>query len=183
MIPIMLDPRLVRIALCGEGDLTVRRLKWLQDCGANPIVYAPSPSPALSQLVGDNYHAYLPSAADLAGIAAIWIADLSNDVAGPIWEICRQLNILVNVEDVLDYCDFHTPAIVHRGRLTFAIGTGGASPAIASLIRQKLETAFPAQWSGLVDEIAASRLALKAKGATFGDLVTDAKARVLAAGL
>lgn len=183
MIPIMLDPRLVRIALCGEGDLTVRRLKWLHDCGANPIVYAPSPSPALAQLVGDDYVARFPNKADLEGFAAIWIADLNQDIAGPIADLGRRLNVLVNVEDVLDYCDFHTPAIVHRGRLSFAIGTGGASPAIASLIRQRLEAAFPAQWSDLVEDIATSRLALKARGATFGDLVADAKARVLEAGL
>jgi precorrin-2 dehydrogenase / sirohydrochlorin ferrochelatase len=183
MIPIMLDPGLVRVALCGEGELTVRRLKWLRDCGAKPIVFAPSPSAALVQLVGGDYHPRLPREADLAGLAAIWIADLSNDIAGSIADLGRQLNVLVNVEDVLDYCDFHTPAIVHRGRLTFAIGTGGASPAIASLIRQRLETAFPAEWSGLVEEIAAGRLILKAKGATFSDLVADAKARVQAAGL
>jgi precorrin-2 dehydrogenase / sirohydrochlorin ferrochelatase len=183
MIPIMLDPALVRVALCGEGELTLRRLAWLQACGARPVIFAPMPSQALAELGGDKIIRRLPSKVDLTGLAAIWIADLSNDIAGPIAEMGRGLNVLVNVEDVLDYCDFHTPAIVHRGRLTFAIGTGGASPAIASLIRQRLETAFPTAWSSLVDEIAASRLALKAKGATFPDLVADAKARVLEAGL
>jgi precorrin-2 dehydrogenase / sirohydrochlorin ferrochelatase len=183
MIPIMLDPAMVRVAVCGEGVLTLRRLKWLYDCGARPVVFAPLPSPELKDLAGDALVTRLPVQDDFGGLAAIWIADLELDVAAPLAQLGREVGVLVNIEDVLDYCDFHTPAIVHRGRLTFAIGTGGASPAIASIIRQRLEAAFPQQWSNLVDEIAASRLALKAEGATFPELVADAKARLADSGL
>jgi precorrin-2 dehydrogenase / sirohydrochlorin ferrochelatase len=183
MIPIMLDPALVRVAVCGEGILTLRRLKWLRECGTKPIVFAPLPSPELKELAGEALLARLPERSDFEGLAAIWIADLDLDIAAPLAQLGRDVGVLVNVEDVLDYCDFHTPAIVHRGRLTFAIGTGGASPAIASIIRQRLETAFPPEWSQLVEEIAESRLALKAKGATFPELVADAKARLADSGL
>lgn len=183
MIPIMLDPSMVRVAVCGEGVLTLRRLKWLHECGSKPRVFAPLPSPELKALAGDTLVPRLPEHADFEGLAAIWIADLELDVAAPLAKLGRDINVLVNVEDVLDYCDFHTPAIVHRGRLTFGIGTGGASPAIASIIRQRLESAFPPAWSDLVEEIAASRLALKANGASFPELVADAKARLADSGL
>lgn len=179
----MLDPALVKVAVCGNGALTVRRLSWLRDCNADPLVYAPDPSRELMTLTGENFIKRLPDATDVKALSAIWIADYDTQIAAPIADLGRSLNVLVNVEDVLDYCDFHTPAIVHRGRLTFAIGTGGASPAIASIIRKRLETAFSPAWSDLVDEIAASRLALKAKGATFPDLVSDANARLKRAGL
>jgi precorrin-2 dehydrogenase / sirohydrochlorin ferrochelatase len=183
MIPIMLDPTCARVAVCGEGALTLRRLSWLHDCGALPLVYAPNPSEDLKALAGAHLCPRLPTREDVSGLNALWIADFSNHIAGPLTDMARGLNVLVNVEDVLDYCDFHTPAIVHRGRLTFAIGTGGASPAIASIIRKRLEVAFPAAWAYLVAEVAESRLALKAKGATFPDLVADARARLAKAGL
>ena len=179
----MLDPTLVKVAVCGNGALTVRRLTWLRDCNANPLVFALDPSPELLALAGRNYIARLPDEADLTALSAIWIADYEPNIAAPIANLGRSLSVLVNVEDVLDYCDFHTPAIVHRGRLTFAISTGGASPAIASIIRKRLETVFSPAWSDLVDEIAASRLALKATGATFPDLVADATARLDKSGL
>jgi precorrin-2 dehydrogenase / sirohydrochlorin ferrochelatase len=183
MIPIMLDPAMVRVAVCGEGVLTLRRLKWLHECGAKPLVFAPLPSLELKELAGDALVTRLPVREDFDGLAAIWIADMELDVAAPLAQLGREACVLVNVEDVLDYCDFHTPAIVHRGRLTFAISTGGASPAIASIIRQRLETAFPPAWAELVDEIAKSRLALKANGATFSALVADANIKLSKSGL
>lgn len=183
MIPIMLDPACARVAVCGEGELTLRRLQWLHDCGALPLVFAPKPSAELEALAGTHLRTHLPTRDDVSRISALWVADFSNDIAGPLADMARALNVLVNVEDVLDYCDFHTPAILHRGRLTFAIGTGGASPAIASIIRTRLESAFPPSWADLVDEVADSRLVLKAKGATFPDLVADANARLAKSGL
>ena len=183
MIPVMLDPALVQIAVCGNDVLTLRRLAWLRNCGADPLVFAPTPSAELEALAGDRLIQRLPLVSDLTALSAIWIADLDTIIAAPIADLGRALNVLVNVEDVLDYCDFHTPAIVHRGRLTFAIGTGGASPAIASIIRKRLESAFPPAWADLVDVIAASRLALKANRATFPELVADAQSRLSEAGL
>lgn len=179
----MLDPTLAKVAVCGNGPLTARRLSWLRDCNADPLLFATDPSPELLALTGDNYVKSLPDATDFKALSAIWIADFDTEIAAPIADLGRSLNVLVNVEDVLDYCDFHTPAIVHRGRLTFAIGTGGASPAVASIIRKRLESAFAPAWADLVDEIAASRLALKAKGATFPDLVADAQEKLVQSGL
>jgi precorrin-2 dehydrogenase / sirohydrochlorin ferrochelatase len=183
MIPIMLDPAFARVAVCGEGPLTLRRLAWLRECGAQPLVFAPSPSDELSSLASESLLKRLPDIDDFSALAAIWIADLDIEIAAPLAEMGRAAGVLVNVEDVLDYCDFHTPAIVHRGRLTFAISTGGASPAMASIIRQRLEAQFPPEWASFMDDVAARRLALKAEGAPFADLVREAKAQLEASGL
>jgi precorrin-2 dehydrogenase / sirohydrochlorin ferrochelatase len=183
MIPIMLDPALVHVGLCGEGVLTLRRFEWLRACGAMPIVFAPSPSPELRAAAGKVVVERLPLEADILHLGALWIADFDLEISAPIADVSRRLGVLVNVEDVLDYCDFHTPAVVHRRRLTFAIGTGGASPALASTIRQRLEQQFPDAWADLIEEVAASRLELKTKGATFAELIADAKTKLVASGL
>lgn len=183
MIPLMLNPALVRLGLCGEGPLTLRRLKWLRDCGANPIVFAPDPSDELAIAAGVSLRRSIPDHKELTTLSALWIADFASDIANPLADLARATRVLVNVEDVMDYCDFQTPAIVRRGRLTLSISTGGASPAIASNIRQRLETAFPDAWTGLLEEVAASRSELRMQGATFPELLADAQARLHKSGL
>jgi precorrin-2 dehydrogenase / sirohydrochlorin ferrochelatase len=50
----------------------------------------------------------------------------------------------VNVVDHPELCDFHTPAIIDRGQVVAAIGTGGAAPIVSALLRAELEAKIPA---------------------------------------
>ncbi|MDX2277518.1 MAG: NAD(P)-dependent oxidoreductase [Hyphomonadaceae bacterium] len=183
MIPIYLEPSATQIALIGRGRLALRRLAWLEAAGARPVVWSDAPSPELETAAGARLQRRLPSAAEIVGFHAIWIADLSVEEARPLALAARAAHALVNVEDVIELCDFHTPAVVHRGRLTLAAGTGGASPAVARAAREKLETAFTEEWSGATEEIANSRTALRKQGADFDTLVSDARKRLHRHGL
>ena len=55
----------------------------------------------------------------------------------------RSAGALVNVVDHQELGDFHTPAIVDRSPLIAAIGTGGAAPMLATLLRNRLEARWP----------------------------------------
>jgi precorrin-2 dehydrogenase/sirohydrochlorin ferrochelatase len=59
-----------------------------------------------------------------------------------IYKDCQELEILCNVVDSPELCDFFVPAVVQRGDLQIAIGTEGRSPAYAGHIRKKLEKIF-----------------------------------------
>ena len=59
----------------------------------------------------------------------------------------RERGVLVNVMDDVPNCDFAAPAIVRRGELVIAVGTGGRSPAIASKIRSELEDRYGFEWA------------------------------------
>jgi precorrin-2 dehydrogenase / sirohydrochlorin ferrochelatase len=180
MIPIYLDPKAVRIALIGRGPLAVRRLAWLRAGGAEPDVWSDAPS---EELAGATLLARLPDAAELKRYHLIWIADLPRERADAIALIAREAGVLVNVEDVSPLCDFHSPAVVRRGRLTLASGTGGASPAVSRAAREQLEASFPEAWGEALEEIAEARTALRSEGAGFDALVNDARARLAQHGL
>jgi precorrin-2 dehydrogenase/sirohydrochlorin ferrochelatase len=183
VIPIYLEPAAAQIALIGRGPLALKRLAWLEAAAAQPIVWSDAPSPELEAAAGERLQRRLPSAAEIVGFHAIWIADLSAEEARPLALAARQAHALVNVEDIVELSDFHTPAVVRRGRLTLTAGTGGASPAVARAAREKLEAAFTEEWSGATEEIAKARTALRQEGADFDTLVSDARRRLHEHGL
>ena len=59
---------------------------------------------------------------------------------------------------------FVLPAVFQRGPLTVAVGTSGASPAIARQIKQKLEAEFDNAWILLLELMGALRGIIQSKG-------------------
>ena len=55
----------------------------------------------------------------------------------------RAAGVPVNVTDRPDLCDFVTPAVIDRGEVVAAIGTGGTAPILASLLRGDIEARVP----------------------------------------
>jgi siroheme synthase-like protein len=55
----------------------------------------------------------------------------------------RAAHVPVNVTDRPALCDFTTPSVIDRGEVVAAVGTGGASPMLATLLRNDIETRIP----------------------------------------
>ncbi|TMA58340.1 MAG: bifunctional precorrin-2 dehydrogenase/sirohydrochlorin ferrochelatase, partial [Deltaproteobacteria bacterium] len=68
--------------------------------------------------------------------------------------------VLLNVIDVPDASTFLSPAVLARGELTVAIGTGGASPALAARLRRDLETHVGPEYGPFVAILGAIRRVL-----------------------
>jgi precorrin-2 dehydrogenase/sirohydrochlorin ferrochelatase len=62
----------------------------------------------------------------------------------------RARGVLVNAMDDVPNCDFAAPAVVRRGDLTIAIGTGGRSPALARRLREELSDRYGPEWTEAV---------------------------------
>lgn len=56
----------------------------------------------------------------------------------------RAAGVLVNVADQPAMSDFYTPSVIDRGQVVAAIGTDGASPMLASMLRGDIEARVPA---------------------------------------
>src|SRR6185312_10195438 len=94
------------------------------------------------------------------GAALAFIASEDDAFAEAAAAAARAAHVPVNVADRPQLCDFTTPAVIDRGEVVAAIGTGGASPMLATLLRQDIETRVPpgagrvaALFAGLQDEV------------------------------
>lgn len=183
MIPITLDPAQMDIAVIGKGPLALRRFTQLRDLGADPLLFSETPDAELATLAGARLRRRKPSRKDLQALHVVWVAGLDEAQAGEIAADARAEKTLVNVEDVLPFCDFHTPAIVQRGALLLTASTGGASPAAARFARETLEAAFPESWDEALVELADARRRARANGVPPAAISAEAQAILARRGL
>jgi precorrin-2 dehydrogenase / sirohydrochlorin ferrochelatase len=183
MIPVIVDPKQVAVALVGRGSATERRLELLSGAGAERLtVFSDWPSPGLAAWTGGRLQRRLPEAADLKAVALLWIVDLPLAEAASLARTAHAADCLVNVEDVIDLCDFHNPAQVRRGDLLLTVSTSGRSPGLAARIGGELARAFGPEWAERLNAIAAKRTAWRRLGRPLGELARLTNATVDANG-
>ncbi|MDB5447844.1 MAG: ysG, partial [Phenylobacterium sp.] len=78
-----------------------------------------------------------------AGAALAFVATEDDALAREAAAAARAAHVPVNVVDRPSLCDFTTPAVIDRGEVVAAIGTGGASPMLATLLRHDIEARVP----------------------------------------
>jgi precorrin-2 dehydrogenase/sirohydrochlorin ferrochelatase len=164
VFPILVDLKEVRVALAGKGEAALKRLAVLRADGAAPAVFAPDASRALIDATGEALIQRLPTEAELADIQVLFIAGLATAEAQSLAAKAQHAKALVNVEDDKALCDFHVPAIVRRGDLVISISTNGTSPALAHLLRRRLETEFDEDWAERMKAVARWRQTWRAEG-------------------
>jgi precorrin-2 dehydrogenase/sirohydrochlorin ferrochelatase len=77
------------------------------------------------------------------GAALAFIASDEEAFARMAAAAAKEAGAAVNVVDRPELCDFFTPALVDRGEVVAAVGTGGSSPVLAQVLKGALETAVP----------------------------------------
>lgn len=146
MFPVFLNLCNRLALIVGAGPVGRRRMCSLLDAGARVRVVSLEPSPD-EESVSDLQWVTSPfEPAHLEGVALAF-ACAPEQVNVQVVEACKQARILVCSASDPEEGDFHTPALVRRGDLLLAIGTGGASPLLARRIRRKLEAMFDEAWS------------------------------------
>ena len=143
--PIFLELNGRRVVLIGAGAVAVRKARSLLAAGARLVVVAERINDVLTDLCADTGTELIRSKYSkdyLAGAVLVIAATNNLQLNRQIYEDCQELEILCNVVDQPELCDFYVPAVVKRGDLQIAIGTEGYCPAYAGHLRKKLEQTF-----------------------------------------
>jgi precorrin-2 dehydrogenase / sirohydrochlorin ferrochelatase len=165
VLPIIADVKRLKVILAGNGPQTLKRLTMLDAAGCADLrVFARGPDALLRTAAGLRLVERFPIAADFTGAAVAFAGDLSAEEGERFYAMAKAAGALVNVEDVLPLCDFHVPSLVRRGALVISISTGGRSPALAQMIRERIENEFGPEWEERLDAVAAQRAAWRAQG-------------------
>ena len=101
------------------------------------------------------------------GAALVFLASPDSVFLAEASKAARAAGAPVNVVDHPELSDFHTPAIIDRGQVVAAIGTAGAAPMLAALLRADLEARIPEGMGAMVTLLGDQREALRAQ---FPDL-------------
>jgi precorrin-2 dehydrogenase/sirohydrochlorin ferrochelatase len=165
MIPIALDVAALPIAVAGRGPAAVRRLGALRAGGAlDALLFSDKVDQDLDRAAGPALRDFLPGAAELSRLRALWIVGLPDAEAVELAALARAERVLVNVEDRPELCDFHSVAEVRRGELLLTVSTGGASPGLAARIRARLADEYGPEWADRVALLRHIRTAWRRNG-------------------
>jgi precorrin-2 dehydrogenase/sirohydrochlorin ferrochelatase len=147
-----------RCVVVGGGPVATAKAEALLRAGARVTVVAPELPVALAGSVHHVARDYRPG--DLRGaVLAYAVVDDDETIARLRAEAERD-RVLLNVRDRPEACTFLAPAVVERGGLQVAVGTGGASPGLAAALRRELEERYGPEYGSLVAILEAVRAAL-----------------------
>src|SRR6202171_1476337 len=163
-LPVFLDLQTGPVLLIGAGDLARAKLRLLAAAGARGRWYATdgdhdggglsaADAARIEPAEGD------PLAADLNGVIAILCAG-AGDIGPQMSARAKAVGLPVNVMYDLAHSTFIFPAIVDRGDVVVAVGTGGASPVVARRVRERIEAMLPARIGDLATFIGRRRKSL-----------------------
>ena len=163
-LPVFLDLQSGPVLLVGAGDLARAKLRLLTSAGARVRWYAIDGNHDLSGIDAARIEIAEgdPLAADLKGVIAILCAG-AGDIGVAMSARAKSVGLPINVMDDLVHSTFIFPAIVDRGDVVVAVGTGGASPVVARRVREKIEAVLPARIGDLAAFIGSFRKSIHAR--------------------
>lgn len=137
--PVVLSVAGKRCLVVGRGREAVEKARALEECGA----------------LVERRDTYEPGM--LAGffLAVAALEDRTPNAA--IYEEGERTGVLVNCLDDPPRCRFTFPSLMRRGALSIAISTGGACPALAVRLKERLARELGEEYGELVELARGSR--------------------------
>ena len=144
----------------GGGAVAERKVRGLLESGGVVRVISPEIRPGLAALHKAGKIQWLArpyGEGDLAGAFLVFAATDNQKLQTRIAAQARAAGILVNVANSPADCGFQVPAVCRRGDLTLTVSTSGLSPAVAAMVRARLEKEFGPEYDLLLQLVSTVR--------------------------
>jgi uroporphyrin-III C-methyltransferase / precorrin-2 dehydrogenase / sirohydrochlorin ferrochelatase len=166
-LPVFLNLQAGPVLVVGGGEEVRAKLRLLISAGARIRWFATDGNHDVQGLDGAGVAtielaAGDPLDADLGGVIAMLCAG-AGDIGVAMSARAKAAGLPVNVMDDLDRSSFIFPAIVDRGDVVVAVGTGGASPVVARRVRERIEAMLPARIGDLAGFIGRFRKSINGR--------------------
>jgi siroheme synthase-like protein len=153
--PIFVEVRDRVVLVAGDGAEAAHKATALSELGAVVRRWSPVNGP------------FDPGLLDDALLAIVNTGDRVLD--RQISADARSRRVLVNTVDDIPACDWSAPAILRRGDLTVAVGTGGVAPALAVRLRDRFADEVGPEHGELLALFGELRPEIMATGRSFRD--------------
>ena len=129
------------VAIVGNGEEALAKARLLAQSSAVLRIIAEAPGAELRNFIAtsDAIHVHAYDAARLEGAVLVFAASGDEALDRRVAEDAQRLGIPVNAVDRPELCDFFTPALVNRAPVAIAIGTEGAGPVLAQMLRSRID--------------------------------------------
>ena len=144
--------------IVGGGKVAAEKVERLSIADARLMVIAPEMDEEIrgyQDVVTLKFKPY--EEADLADADYVIAATGIPEIDRAVYEDAKRRNILVNMVDVPEYCDFIFPSVVKRGKLVAGVSSSGASPLAAVRLRKEIEKIIPEEIEEKLDYLFEAR--------------------------
>ncbi len=171
-LPIFCQLRDRDCLLVGGGDVAERKARLLLDAGARVTVNALTFSPQFHVWADSQMLTLVQAPFNPALLDPCWLAIAATDdedVNQQVSDAAEARRIFCNVVDAPQQASFIMPSIIDRSPLMVAVSSGGTSPVLARLLREKLESILPLHLGQLARYAGQLRSRVKKQFATVGE--------------
>lgn len=159
LFPIFLKLEKLKVLIVGGGSVALEKLNAV--LGNSPETDVTLVAPEIISSIKDlavthkninlKQRVFFPG--DLYNADIVIAATSDHDTNKIIKSEARKREMLVNVADTPELCDFYLGSIVSKGDLKIAVSTNGKSPTLAKRVKEVLNDAFPNETKDVLNNL------------------------------
>ncbi len=152
--PLLLNITNYPCLVVGGGKVALRKVTSLRNFQVKVTVLAPKICKPLLELQRKHKIKVIKKVyvqEHLNNFKIVFCATDNPKINRMVRKDCTEKNILLNVADMPDLCDFILPAIIKRGDLTISVSSQGIAPFYVAELRKKLDHIFPSYYEKVIE--------------------------------
>lgn len=159
LFPVFLKLEKLKVLIVGGGNVALEKIHAVLNNSPETEItlVAPEIHPEIRQIsvnhptINLKERFFFPG--DLFTADLVIVATDDKELNKTVQQEAKKRQVLVNVADTPELCDFYLGSIVRKGDLKIAISTNGKSPTLAKRVKEILNDAFPDEIQEVLDNL------------------------------